>query len=217
MKAGTEDKRKRIVAGVLGLLALLAVYPLYEDFFGGGSTPPPAPAIVVSAPAVKTVQPDRAVSTPPGNAAGGTAEAKTLGTTSAALDPKLHMDAMMVTESVAYEGSGRNIFSAISAPVVVIPKVVAPIRVVAAVAPPPVIRDPGPPPPPPIDLKFCGYFVSPASGAKQAVLLHGEDVFLASAGDIVMRRYRVVSISPNSVQVEDMPNNNKQSLPLLAN
>jgi hypothetical protein len=35
-----------------------------------------------------------------------------VGTASAALDPTLHMEAMLVTESVEYSGSGRNIFSA---------------------------------------------------------------------------------------------------------
>ena len=54
-------------------------------------------------------------------------------------------------------------------------------------------------------------------GARQAMLLHGEDVFLASAGDIVQRRYRVVSVAANSVVVEDLTNNNRQTLPLLTN
>jgi hypothetical protein len=41
-------------------------------------------------------------------------------------------------------------------------------------------------------------------------------VFLASDGDIVQRRYKVVSILANSIVVEDMTNNNRQTLPLLA-
>jgi hypothetical protein len=31
---------------------------------------------------------------------------------------------------------------------------------------------------------------------------------------VVARRYRVVGISANSIQVEDIPNTNKQNLPL---
>ena len=53
-------------------------------------------------------------------------------------------------------------------------------------------------------------------GSGRAFLLHGEDVFLASDGDIVQRRYRVMSIAANSMVVEDMANNNRQTLPLLA-
>jgi hypothetical protein len=49
-----------------------------------------------------------------------------------------------------------------------------------------------------------------------AFLLHGEDVFLASDGEIVQRRYKVISVLANSIIVEDMANNNRQTLPLVA-
>ena len=75
---------------------------------------------------------------------------------------------------------------------------------------------PGPPPPPPIDLKFFGT-ATKADGSRQAFLLHGEDVFLAATGNIVQRRYKIGAISANSVEVEDMTNNNKQNLPLQKN
>ena len=74
-------------------------------------------------------------------------------------------------------------------------------------------RSQGPPPPPPIDLKFFGTS-SLENGHRQAFLLHGEDVFLATDGDIVQRRYKVLTVSANSVLVEDMTNNNRQTLPL---
>ncbi len=74
----------------------------------------------------------------------------------------------------------------------------------------------GPPPPPPIDLKFFGTATS-KNGARQAFLLHGEDVFVASPGDVVQRRYRIVTVNANSIVVEDLTNNNRQTLPLLAN
>lgn len=80
----------------------------------------------------------------------------------------------------------------------------------------PVYVPTGPPPPPPIDLKFFGT-ASSKNGARQALLLHGEDVFVASAGDVVQRRYRIVSVAANSIVVEDLTNNNRQTLPLLAN
>jgi hypothetical protein len=126
------------------------------------------------------------------------------------------MAAMTLAESVLYSGAGRNIFSPASAPPpVAIPKPIAQARInqpppmPAAPQPPP-----GPPPPPPIDLKFFGTATS-ADGTRQAFLLHNDDVFLASTGDIVMRRYKVVSIEARTIHVEDMQYNNTQTLPLL--
>jgi hypothetical protein len=72
----------------------------------------------------------------------------------------------------------------------------------------------GPPPPPPIDLQFFGTETN-ATGKRRAFLLHGDDVFLAQDGDIVQRRYRILTVLANSVQVEDLTNNNRQTLPLI--
>jgi hypothetical protein len=205
----TPDQQKK--SGLIAAFVLVAAVILYYDFRDDTPPRPVAPAVVSApvkaAPAAKT---GAAVAVPPGRSAG--AAAKNLGTTSAQLDPTLRMEAMLVTESLAYSGSGRNIFSANSVPVD-IPKPIAPVR--KAGPPPPPPPPPGPPPPPPIDLKFFGTATG-ADGKREAFLLHGDDVFLASDGDIVQRRYKVVSVSANSILVEDMANNNRQTLPLLA-
>ena len=65
-------------------------------------------------------------------------------------------------------------------------------------------------------MKFFGVEITP-NGARQACLLHGDAVFIASPGDVVLRRYKVLSIEPKSIQVQDMQNNNTQVLPLLSN
>ena len=76
------------------------------------------------------------------------------------------------------------------------------------------MRPPPPiPPPPPITLKFFGFANRPGE-TKKVFLSQGEDVFIAAEGDIVDRRYRVLRISPTAVDVEDVLNNNRQSLPL---
>jgi len=196
----TQDTQKKVaIGGFLVLAAGILYYQLRDD------SPPPRPAQPVI-----TTAPEQAPSRPSSRTSAGT-EAKNLGTTSAQLDPTLKMAAMLVTEKLVYTGSGRNIFSTASAPVE-IPKPVASARpkpVVPVYTPPP-----GPPPPPPIDLKFFGTSSS-ASGKRQAFLLHGQDVFLASDGEIVQRRYRVITVSANSILVEDMANNNRQTLPLI--
>jgi hypothetical protein len=204
----TPDQQKK--GGLIAAFALIAVGVLYYDFHDDSTPPPAAPAVtapVNSPTSAKTP----VVAVPPGNVAG--AAAKHLGTTSAQLDPTLRMEAMLVTESLVYSGSGRNIFSASSVPID-IPKPIAPARPKPGPPPPPP-PPPGPPPPPPIELKFFGTATAP-NGTRRAFLLHGDDVFLASDGDIVQRRYKVVSVLANSIVVEDMTNNNRQTLPLLA-
>jgi hypothetical protein len=199
----TADQQKK--GGLIAAFLLLAGTILYFEL---RDTSPPPP--VVTAPQVKTA-PSARPAVPPGNVAGGAA--KNLGTTSAQLDPTLRMEAMLVTESLVYSGSGRNIFSASSVPMDIPKPIVSPRPKPGPPPPPP--PPPGPPPPPPIDLKFFGTATAP-DGARRAFLLHGEDVFLASGGDIVQRRYKVISIGANSIVVEDLGNNNRQTLPLLA-
>jgi hypothetical protein len=201
--AGSEDRKKAFAVGGFLLVAALVMYFELRD---PGTTVAPTPTAVAPAPVNAPV------------AAGGTA-AKAVGKASNPLDPTLHMDAMLVSESLEYSGSGRNIFSMTSAPPIDIPKPVSAARVNTAPAAPPVPCPPNcppPPPPPPIDLKFFGVETA-TNGTRQACLLHGDDVILAHAGDVVVRRYRVITVDAKSIQVEDLQNNNKQTLPLQAN
>ena len=223
MKIGTEDKKKLITAGVLGFLAIFAVGYLYFSLFGGPATPPPAPPVIVD----KTVRASPGAGTVgaavvPGLASpavvkpGTTGKAAVkLGTVSGQLDPTLHMEGMLAAESLVYTGTGRNIFAAgpqqAPAPVLEKAKFDARPKPMGPVVP----VNTGPPPPPPINLKFFG--VATQKGVRRALLLSGDDVFLASPGDIVQRRYRIVTIAANSITVEDLPNSNKQNLPLTAN
>ncbi len=218
MKLGAQDKDKIIRTGVIsGGLLVVAIYGYLQ--LRTPDAPPPAPApVVTTTSTVKTTSGTAATLSSPGSvpkpaqAPGATKVA----TTAAQYDPTLHMEAMAVSESLVYSGFGRNIFSASSVPVEAsIPKAIAPVRTTGVVLPV-YTAPPGPPPPPPIDLKFFGT-ATKADGSRQAFLLHGEDVFLAATGNIVQRRYKIGAISANSVEVEDMTNNNKQNLPLQKN
>lgn len=223
MKIGNDDRKKLMIAGVVGFFALLALYPLYQDFFGGTTAPPPSPPVVINKGSVgtpattTTLAPGKVVAAPPGFVVGqGTAEK--VGSTSAPLDPTLHMEAMRVTESLVYNGTGRNIFAAGAAAVVVPVQLAVAKFPVRTGTPPPVqqIIEHVPQGPPPINLKFFGTATS-ANGTRRAFLLNGDDVFLATAGDVVQRRYRVISIAANTILIEDIPNTNRQTLPLMGN
>ena len=208
LRVGAESKPKLYAAIGLGVVVLLIASIQIPKFFGGSTTavaPPPAPVA-----ARPTAAPSNAPSIT--SAPGATAyphEAIQLPSASA-LDPTLHPELMAQAEDTTYSGNGRNIFS---------PNSAAPTPV--AIEKPKNFRPEapvpqGPPPPPAIDLKFYGYS-STEGGSRQIFLLHGDDIFLAHEGDVVDRRYRVVSIRPFSVEIEDIPYHNTQSLPLSQN
>jgi hypothetical protein len=122
------------------------------------------------------------------------------------LDPTLDLDLLRQSEEIKYAGKGRNIF--IAGPP---PEIEKPLKNPAldkqAQLPP------QPPPLPPINLKFFGFASRPGE-PKKIFLSQGEDIFVAAEGDIVNRRYRVVHIAPTAVDIEDVLNNNRQSIPL---
>jgi hypothetical protein len=203
IKVGTEDKKKVYLAAGLGGVMLILLIRFLWQTFGPSPAAPAAPAPVVTVTRPATTSGETSQESEP--AYGGHPAAKVSGL--ASLDPTLHPEIMRQAESLEYTGHGRNIFSQFSAPPV-IPKPIASIRQAAVnTGPPP------PPPPPPINLGFYGY-AAEKTGQKQVFLLKGDDIFIASEGDVVDRRYRVVKINPVSVQVEDIPYHNTQTLPL---
>ena len=218
MKAGAESRKKTIMAGALGAVALCCIFYAYNALFGGTSAAPPPTVAPINGPARTTnVAPaqNAALTTANAGRSGSIAgvDAVKLAHTSASLDPTLDETAMHRAESLVYSGSGRNIFSlTYTPPPAALPTHVPPPRP----KPNPITLPPapvGPPPPPPINLKFFGT-ARRSSGLVQAFLLQGDNVYLASAGEIVAHKYKIVSINLNSIQVEDLQNNNTQTLPL---
>lgn len=186
MKIGAEDKKKLYI--MLGLLAI-GILLVVRGFFSGGESGTSTTASA-NEPAAANVTGK--------NSRGEKATAETL-------DPTLRTDLLKNSESAEYKGTGRNIFEAQSAP--------APIerQAVAKNTPPP--GPPPPAPPPPIPLKFYGFANKPGQ-AKSIFLADGEDIFIGHEGDIVNRRYKIIHISATSVEIEDVMNNNRQSIPL---
>jgi hypothetical protein len=199
---GIENKRQvYIVIALAAVIVCAGGYELYSNFSTPStpSVPPPARPTTATRTGAATTQ--RA-----GNAAAPQAQH----VASNNIDPTLHFDKLAQSEDVVYAGTGRNIFSAESAPV----HIETPVK--SARNTPIVTVPTGPPAPPAIDLKYFGYSQT-RDKSMQAFLVRGDDIFLAHAGDVVDHRYKVVSIMPGSVQITDLGYNNTQTVPLSAN
>src|SRR5438270_6882040 len=207
MQAGTENRTKVIimlVLLVLGAFMVVRAFTSSDNVTAAPSTTPTRPAQPVrSATQVKKAAP--------------TQQAQSL-------DPTIRLDLLRSIEEIKYQGTGRNIFKAeVEAP--------PPVKVndpnlkckVTPDAPGCPGYDPCKANPTikgcpgyrePINLKFFGF--ANRSGDKKKVFLSGEngDVFIAAEGDTVNRRYRVMHIGVNSVDIKDVLNDNTQTIPL---
>lgn len=80
----------------------------------------------------------------------------------------------------------------------------------------PVQRPPTQPPPPPIPLKYQGFAAvrSPGQGLT-AFVSDDSRHYNVTVGEVLMGRYRIVSISDKSIEIEDLEYNRRQTLPFL--
>jgi hypothetical protein len=201
VKLGTENRRNTILAAVLGVVAVLAV--AYQ-FIPSSST------IASTGTSTGTVaSPDSVLQHPAGRHSSGSGSGKKERAPQS-LDPTLHLQQLAATEQIKYEGSGRNIF--VSQAEVTIPTPLAPGT--ANPNEPGLYHPPAAATQPPIPLKFFGFANQPGE-PKKVFLSKGEDVFIAGEGEIVDRRYKVVRISPTSVDIQDVVGSGPpQSIPL---
>jgi hypothetical protein len=232
MTIGTNNKKQLIF---LVVLVVIMAYFLYTNVLSGPSTPTPsqrssAPLAGVSPTAVPSVTGSPAV---PSSRRAGSHDtgdewhpvyldpnpAKRPDVSK--IDPTLRLDLFAKVQSVDLAGGARNLFQFSAAPPKVETAAAKPAgeepRVwvfVGPKQPPPPQPPPPPPPPPPITLKFYGFSLSKDSGKRVAYLLDGEDIFLASEGETLKRKYKILRIQANSILVEDLDAKRQQSVPL---
>jgi hypothetical protein len=205
---GLENKRQ---VYILIALAVVIVCVGGYEIFGGSSTPAPRPV-----PAARPANPQPALEI--GRAPAATSITprgpEAIKLSNAGIDPTLHLDKLALSEGVEYRGTGRNIFSAQSAPA----KIETPLTGARpggpAVNAGPIV--PEKPKPPAIDLKYFGY-TQTKDKSIQAFFSRGDDIFIARSGDIIDHRYKVGAIMPGNVQVTDLSYNNMQVLNFQAN
>ena len=191
MNIGAENKKQvRWMIALLAVALLVGIYNFVD--FGTSSAAAPSPA----------------------SSSAGNQQKKPALTDLAdngTLDPRLRLDILAASQSKKYEAGGRNIFRMEEKP----PALAADVRTRSPFGPDPLPTPAPPPPPPPIPLKFYGFASKPTEPKKIFLFDEGE-VFVARQGDIVERKYKVIQINNTSVIIEDVLNNNKQTIPLTA-
>ena len=205
-----SDKKKMIAAGILFPIAVVWLYLSFNPSSAPASTTPQQSKRQSALQTLTKGEPDG--SRPP---TGAPAKRQRVWSAGAAVDPTLRVDLIDKQRAVNYEGSERNIFQFYTPPVQA-----------AATIPKPVTTPYGPqqPPPPPgpeqpkpaptIPLKFYGVASAPGVSPKKAFLQEGEEIFIATEGEIVKKRYKVVKINDNNIEMEDTQYNSKQRIPL---
>ena len=137
-------------------------------------------------------------------------------------DPTIHFTSLSKVQGVGMAGGGRSLFdfgpmmaAADPSKPVIVSKPTRIIPVYGPAKPEAIPPAPPPPPPPAIPLKFYGFVNSARSGEKRAFFMENEDIYIASEGETMKGRYKLVKIGVNSVVLEDMQyKNNQQTIKL---
>ncbi len=194
---------------VIGLIAVAALLFWYNS---GGEEGAPQTARVTRPEATEHASiPARARSALQRRAAGSQNERTTLrvrpiDATSGDVDPTLRLDLLTRLQTVALPSTERNLFEAgAEAPTLAgAGPIKGPIMPPKPLAPPSIaVVAPGPPPVN-IPFKYYGFAKAASSGvANRGFFLDGDNVLVASEGELLQKRYLVVELSANMAKLED--------------
>jgi hypothetical protein len=222
-KVGAEPRKVAILAGLLLVAAAVFIYnlssgPSYSNVPAGlTSRTVPTAAPVATAPrqnAARRKLNQRPIERSTIRMRGVTAEAQR-----GDVDPTLRLDLLQRLQNVQPSASSRNLFdvgaATPQATEAAAPKII-PGPLPQTANSDPQTAAPATPTTEPIPLKFYG-FSSPVSvtGPRRGFFLDGDNILIASEGEMLKGRYRVVNLSARSADVEDVQTKNRQSLPLM--
>lgn len=142
------------------------------------------------------------------------------------VDPTLHLNLLAKLQDVKVEAGTRSLFEISAAPPpetkLKEPEKIKPVYIAwdrpQKPKPPEPKVTPPDPAAPPIPLKFYGWVNREKAGPKRAFFLKNDEIIIATEGDLIDKRYKVVRIGVNSALVEDtqFKRNSQQQLPLEA-
>lgn len=237
MKFGGDPKQLRI----LGVLGVVLVVILYFNYFSGPDTAParptpktaeaplaptaPLPSVARKPDERKRLQVDRRAQEFRPRVGPARPEDRPDPMT---VDPTLRLELLARLEKVQITGGTRSLFDfsnvqmASNTPVPTI--IPAPKK--APKTPGPFIGPMPEPPPmpkpvvqkpiaPPIPLKFYGFTSAPRGGSKRGFFLDGEEIIVASEGELIKKRYKVIRIGLANVTMEDTQFEQQQTLPIV--
>jgi hypothetical protein len=218
MKLGAEPKKVAILAALLaGAIGMF----IYNSQSGGNESPSPEQvhtALPVSSapigtPRARTHPARRTVSA----RERGTLRIQTVDPRNGDVDPTLRLDLLTRLQSIQPLEGGRSLFEMGPAPVTT-PKLPLPVQIIPKPLPGPMGTNPTAIAEPVVNipLKFYG-FVRPKdkTGSNRGFFLDGDNILVASEGDLLKQRYLVVELTPSSAKMEDTQLKKGQTLPLV--
>jgi hypothetical protein len=217
MKLGAEPKK---VAILVALLAGAIGMFLYNSQSGGGESS--SPEQVHTAPAVSSAPVGASHARPhPARRSVSARERATLriqtvDPRNGDVDPTLRLDLLSRLHSIQPLEGGRSLFEMGPAPVTA-PKLPPPVQIIPKPLLAPGATNPAAAEPAVnIPLKFYG-FVRPKdkTGSNRGFFLDGDNILVASEGELLKQRYLVVELTPGSAKLEDTQLKKGQTLPLV--
>jgi hypothetical protein len=130
------------------------------------------------------------------------------------IDPRLRLDLLTRLQKTPEPNRSRSLFEVVSReqPVIAGPVIVPNVPIVPVSEPPPVPVQAAVLPT--IPLKYYGFLKSSgADKGKKGFFLDGSDIVVGAQGDILEQRYRLLLLSAESAQVEDLESKAFRTLP----